>query len=186
MNLSRLNRWSHRWGSIAILIPTAVIFTSGVVLQLKKESAWVQPATITGSATGASLPFDRILAVVREVPEAQVSTWDDIDRIDVRPGKGMLKVRCKNSWEVQIDANRGDVLQVAYRRSDLIESLHDGSFFHDSAKLWIFLPTSLILLVLWVTGVYLFALPYWAKWKRGRRKKLGRDVRATPDSLQQT
>ena len=171
MNLSRLNRWTHRWGSFVILIPSAVIFTSGVMLQLKKEAAWIQPTTQEGAATGASLPFDRILAVVREVPESEVRTWDDIDRLDVRPGKGMLKVRCKNRWEVQIDANNGEVLQVAYRRSDLIESIHDGSYFHDSAKLWIFLPAALILMLLWVTGVYLFALPYLARWNRSRRKK---------------
>lgn len=172
MNLSRLNRWTHRWGSILILIPTAVILASGLILQLKKESEWIQPATKAGSATGVSLPFERILAVVKEVPEAQVSTWEDIDRLDVRPGKGMLKVRCKNSWEIQVDANSGKVLQVAYRRSDLIESIHDGSFFHHSAKLWIFFPTALILMVLWGTGAYLFALPYIARWKRSRSKKL--------------
>lgn len=172
MSLSRVNRWTHRWGSIVILIPTAVIIASGLILQLKKESAWIQPATKAGSATGVSLPFERILAVVKEVPEAQVSTWEDIDRLDIRPGKGMLKIRCKNRWEIQVDANTGRVLQVAYRRSDLIESIHDGSFFHDSVKLWIFFPSALILMVLWVTGAYLFALPYIARWKRSRRKKL--------------
>ena len=185
MNISRINRWTHRWGSIVILIPTAVIFVSGIVLQLKKESGWIQPATKTGDATGASLSFDRILAVAREVPEAEVSDWSDIDRLDVRPGKGMLKVRCKNSWEIQIDANTGVVLQVAYRRSDLIESIHDGSFFHDSVKLWIFLPTAMLLMVLWVTGAYLFALPYLARWKRKKRKKLASDAPAKPDSFQQ-
>lgn len=170
MNLSRLNRWTHRWGSIVILIPTAVIIVSGAILQLKKESTWVQPATKSGSSSGATLPLDRVLSIVGSVPEAKVRTWDDIDRLDVRPSKGMIKVRCKNSWEVQIDANNGDILQVAYRRSDLIESIHDGSFFHESARLWIFFPTALILIVLWITGIYLFALPYWAKAKRRRSK----------------
>jgi hypothetical protein len=60
---------------------------------------------------------------------------------------------------VQVDTNTGSVLQVAYRRSDLIESIHDGSFFHDQAKLWVFLPTAIIVLGLWVTGMYLFILP---------------------------
>ena len=170
MKLSKFNRVTHRWGSIIVLIPTAVILLSGMILQLKKESAWIQPATKRGDATGASLSFDRMLAVAREVPEAEISDWDDIDRLDVRPNKGMLKIRCKNRWEIQLDANSGEVLQVAYRRSDLIESIHDGSFFHDRAKLWVFLPAALVLGVLWLTGIYLFFLPYYAKWNKRRKQ----------------
>ncbi len=61
------------------------------------------------------------------------------------------------------------MLQVAYRRSDLIESIHDGSFFHDRAKLWVFLPAGLILIGLWVTGVYLWLLPHLVKRRRKER-----------------
>ena len=172
MKLSKLNRVTHRWGSIIVLIPTAVILLSGMILQLKKESAWIQPVTKRGDATGASLSFDRILAVARDVPEAEINDWDDVDRLDVRPSKGMLKIRCRNRWEIQLDANRGDVLQVAYRRSDLIESLHDGSFFHDRVKLWVFLPAALVLGFLWLTGIYLFFLPYYAKWNKRRKQSL--------------
>jgi uncharacterized iron-regulated membrane protein len=175
MKLSKLNRVTHRWGSIIILIPTAVILLSGMILQLKKEFAWIQPATKRGDTTGASLSFDQILAVARDVSEAEVSDWDDIDRLDVRPSKGMLKIRCKNRWEIQLDANSGEVLQVAYRRSDLIESIHDGSFFHERVKLWVFLPAALLLGVIWLTGIYLFFLPYYAKWKK--RRKLSRPVK---------
>ena len=84
----------------------------------------------------------------------------------------MLKIRCKNRWEIQLDANSGEVLQVAYRRSDLIESIHDGSFFHDRVKLWVFLPAALVLGVLWLTGSYLFFLHYCAKWKQRRKHVL--------------
>ena len=170
MKLSRLNRLMHRWGSIIVLIPTGVIILSGIVLQLKKQSAWIQPPTQNGSSAEPSLRFNQILAAAQKVPDAQVETWDDIDRLDVRPGKGILKVRCQNRWEVQLDAKTGDVLQVAYRRSDLIERIHDGSFFHDRVKPWVFLPAALLLGVLWVTGIYLFLLPYFAKWKKRRKK----------------
>ena len=151
-----------------MLIPTAMIIGSGLVLQLKKELDWIQPPTQQGSSAELSISFEKILEAARHVPEAQVESWDDIDRLDVRPGKGMLKVRCRNRWEVQLDTNTGDVLQVAYRRSDFIESVHDGSFFHASAKLCLYLPTGLVLLLLWVTGIYMFYQPYYAKWKKRR------------------
>ncbi len=155
-----------------------MVVVSGVILQLKKEFAWIQPTTKKGSSGTLSLSFDEILDATRRIPEAEVQHWDDIDRVDVRPGKGMLKVRCANGWEIQLDAKTGEVLQVAYRRSDLIESIHDGSFFHDRFKLWVFLPTASVLGMLWLTGVYLFFLPYYAKWKK-RRKKAREGGRST-------
>jgi uncharacterized iron-regulated membrane protein len=166
MKASRLNRVVHRWGSIATSVPVLIVLVTGVVLQLKKESTWIQPKTQAGVERPPQIAFSEILEIAKTVPQAKVETWDDIDRLDVRPGKGMLKVRCKNRWEVQLDATSGDVLQVAYRRSDLIESIHDGSFFSDGVKLGVFLPTAVVLLVLWITGIYLFLLPHLAKRKK--------------------
>ena len=84
----------------------------------------------------------------------------------VRPGKGVVKVRGKNGWEVQVDTKTGEVLQTAIRRSDLIESIHDGSYFHESLKLWVFLPSGVVLAALVITGVHLFSLPHMARRKR--------------------
>jgi len=159
MKLSKFNRDVHRWGSIIIALPMAIIIVSGVILQLKKESAWIQPTMQKGSSRELLLSFDQILEASQKVPEAEVESWDDIDRLDVRPDKGMLKVRCKNRWEIQLDTKTGDVLQAAYRRSDQIESIHDGSFIHPAIKLWIFFPAGIILLLVWVTGIYMFIRP---------------------------
>ncbi len=64
---------------------------------------------------------------------------------------------------------------MAYRRNELIESLHDGSWFHKHAKLWIFLPGSVILLVLWILGIYLFVAPLLKKRKRNKKKDYARN-----------
>lgn len=169
MKLSRLNRLVHRWASFVFAIPLIVIIVSGVILQLKKDVDWVQPPTRKGSNPQPEISFDRILKVAKTVPQAKVGAWDDIDRLDVRPGKGIVKVRAKSRWEIQIDTHTTEIVQVAYRRSDLIEEIHDGSFFSSDVKLWVFLPTPLILLLLWCTGLYLFILPYTVKWRRKKR-----------------
>ena len=169
MKLSRQSRVFHRWGSIIALLPITIIIFSGIVLQLKKVSSYVQPPTRSGAGTEPAIGFDRILEVARNVPEAEIETWEDVDRLDVRPGKGVVKVRCKNRYEVQIDAETAEILQVAFRRSDLIESIHDGSFFNEHFKLWVFLPAGILLALLLVTGIHLFFLPYLA-----RRKRVGR------------
>ncbi len=171
MKASRLNRIVHRWGSILIALPTICVLLTGVVLQLKKQSSWIQPSTQRGVDQTPKLSFAQVLETVQSVPEAEIRSWEDIDRLDVRPEKGMLKVRSKNRWEVQLDTATGEILQVAFRRSDLIESLHDGSFFSESIKMMIFLPTALVLVVLWGTGVYLFFLPQLAKRKKRLQKR---------------
>lgn len=169
MKACQFFRITHRWGALIIAIPLGIVIVTGIILQLKKEFSWIQPPTAKGTGNVPSLSFDQILEVAKTVPDAGIEGWKDIDRLDVRPDKGSVKVRVKNRWEIQLDADSGEILQVAYRRSDLIESIHDGRFFHEKAKLWLFLPAGLILALLWATGMYLFLLPYLVK--RRRRKK---------------
>lgn len=168
MRISILSRKFHRWGAIAVGLPLALVIGSGLLLQVKKQFPWVQPHEHRTDVPVPSMAWDAILAAAKSVPQANVQSWTDIDRLDVRPGKGILKIITKNRWEVQMHLGTGDVLQVAYRRSDLIETLHDGSFFGDPAKLWIFLPSGIVLFVLWLTGLYLWVLPYLTKRKRAR------------------
>jgi uncharacterized iron-regulated membrane protein len=168
MKAKILNRKLHRWAAIATALPVIIVIVTGIILQVKKEFDWIQPPTQLGASIELVLSFNQILEIVSKIPDVGLSSWDDINRLDVRPGKGILKVRGNNDWEVQIDSKTGDVLQVAVRRSDFIESIHDGSYFHESFKLWVFLPSALILAAMWGTGIYLFLLPYILK--RHQRK----------------
>ena len=103
MNLNVLNRKVHYWSSAVAAIPLLVIICSGLLLQAKKQSAWVQP------------------------PE--------------RRGMG--------------------------------KAPDDGSFFGgDWTKLGLFLPTGVTLLLLWLGGVWMFWVPFWAKRKRAIARKL--------------
>ena len=138
---------------------------------MKKDWGWVQPPTKRGKAEVPSLSYVAVLETVRMIPEAEVGSWNDIDRLDIRPGKGMLKVRCVNGIEVQLDSGNGAVLQVAQRRSDWLESLHDGSWFHPLAKLGLFLPVALVVLFLWLSGIYLWWLPHSVRRRKRRRAR---------------
>jgi hypothetical protein len=87
----------------------------------------------------------------------------------------VVKVWLHNGYEVQVDLGTGEVLQVAYRRSDLIESIHDGSFFAgDWTKLGLFLPTGLTVLLMWLGGLWMFWVPFWAKRKRAIARRLAK------------
>lgn len=169
-------RKTHRWGALLIAAPFLLVLISGLLLQVKKQVAWVQPPTKKGKRKAPTISMDAILTAAKSAPEAQVSSWDDIDRLDLRLKDGIIKVQCKNRYEVQVDFQTGEVVQVEYRRSDFIETLHDGSWFGDAVKLYVFLPVAIVVLGLWFTGMYLFALPYMVKW---RRKKVP-DAPPTP------
>ncbi len=162
----KLSRKLHRVGALISALPLLVVIVSGIILQLKKDWSWVQPPTERGSTETLAISWDQVLEGAKSASEAGIASWDDVDRLDVRPSKGMLKVRAKNRWEVQLDAATGDVLSVNYRRSDLLEQIHDGSFFGEPTKLWVFLPVAIILLGLWVSGVYLWLLPHLVKRRR--------------------
>lgn len=175
MRFARPSRKIHRVGAIITALPVLIVIVTGLVLQVKKEFEWIQPGTAKSEAMGMEASFDQVLEAVKTVKEAGVQSWDDIDRLDVRPDKGVIKVRAKNRWEVQLASADAKVLQVAYRRSDFFEELHDGSWFSDGAKLWIFLPSAIIMFLLWLTGIYLWLLPY--RVRRAKRKRALADDR---------
>ena len=169
MHFNVANRKVHHWGSFFAAVPLLVIIASGLLLQLKKQWTWVQPAEHRGSGTVPQVTFDQLMTSIQSVHSLQVAGWQDVDRVDVRPGRGVAKVTLKSGWEVQVDLGTGAVLQTAYRRSDLIESIHDGSFFAgDWTKLGIFLPAGVVLLVLWLSGIWMV----WVQFIGKRRRKL--------------
>jgi hypothetical protein len=117
-----------------------------------------------------TLTFDRILDISKNVPNAKINEWKDISRLDIRPKIGTIKVLSQNNTEIQIDFQTGDILQVAHRRTGIIESIHEGSFFHKTAPFAIFLPAALILLILLITGIYLFICAFPARIRKNNPK----------------
>ncbi|MCQ8184677.1 PepSY domain-containing protein [Parvularcula maris] len=172
MKAQKLLRQIHRWASPLIMLPLGLVIATGILLMLKKDIDWIQPPTARGQVADQipTQSFEALFAAASGVPQLELSGWGSLDRVDVKPDKGVVKFVAANGWEAQVDTATAEVVQVAYRRSDLIESLHDGSFFAGWTKKWVFLPSGVVLLVLWGTGIYLFFLPHWKR----RQKRLAR------------
>lgn len=167
-----LFRKIHHWAAIFVAVPLVIAIGAGVLLMLKKESGWIQPPTVAGASTAfPAATLESMFRAARSVEEAGIGRWEDLARVDFKPGDGIVKFVSRSRWEVQVDTTTGAVLQVAYRRSDLIESIHDGSFFADWTKLYLFLPSGILLFVMWLTGLYLFVL---TRLKRGRKRQRNR------------
>jgi len=173
MKIKKINRKIHYWTSVIITIPALIVFCSGLMLQVKKQCSWIQPKEHRGSGTVPALEFEAILSIVKNIPQFKISGWEDINRLDVRPGKGLIKVLLKDGWEAQIDIGTGRVLQTAFRRSDTIESLHDGSLFAGNwSKLGLGLPIGIALLILLITGLGMFRFSFLRRFGRKTEKDL--------------
>lgn len=156
-----LNRKLHYWGAAIVAIPILAVIISGLLLQMKKHWSWVQPEEHRGAVTAPVIELSGILKSIHDYqdPNVHVRSWNDIKRLDVRPDRGVAKATLHNGYEVQVDLGTGQVLQVAYRRSDWIETVHDGSIFGDWVKLGIVLPSGLVLLFLWGSGIWMWIYP---------------------------
>ena len=139
--------------------------SSGILLQLKKQSNWIQP-NIEITSSSKPVMLQSYLDAAISVKEANILSWDDIERIDIRPNKGIAKIKSKNNWEIQIDIETSEIYASNFRRSDIIETIHDGSFFSEIVKYGWFLPSGILLLVLSLTGIYMFFIPILSRIKR--------------------
>ncbi len=169
MSAARLFRKIHYWASLPLFLTIFLIATTGATLALKKDVAALQPPTQEGTRPGdLSRPVADLVAAVRTVPRYRETGWRDVDRIDIRPSDGVAKVILHDRTEVQVDLATGKALQVGYRTSDWLETIHDFSFLGGWAKYVFSFGSGLVLLLMAGTGVYLFLLPMLAK-RRKRR-----------------
>jgi len=167
LSINKQTRKLHYWISPIIFIPVVIIFSTGVLLQFKKQSNWIQPNVVITSKSKPVM-LNSYLESAKTVSEDKIYSWNDIDRIDIRPNKGIAKIRSKNNWEIQLDIESAEIYSVSFRRSDIIESVHDGSFFSDYVKFGLFFPSGILLIVLSFTGIYMFIIPIFRKRRKGK------------------
>lgn len=173
----RVYRWIHRKLAIALFVFFILVAGTGLLLGIKKQSGLLAP-TQKGTSTDLStwLP----VAVLQE--KANRYLHDSVaqglslemDRIDIRPQKGIAKFVYKNHYHgLQLDCASGRLLSVETRNSDFIEDLHDGSILDDlvgtsneQIKLTYTVIMGLSLLLLVLSGLWLWYGP-----KRIRNQK---------------
>lgn len=168
---------THKWTGIIVAIVLLNMALSGFLLLMKKKFDWIQPPTMTGQKgeTGTYRDFistEHLFDLVLAQDHPDFQSLEDIDRVDFRPGRRVFKVRSEHHLaEMQIDAVSGEVLhQHMKRRSDFLESLHDGSFYGEWAHEWLMPATSICLVFLICSGLYLWIEPTIRKRRRKKRK----------------
>ena len=131
--LLRNFRSIHRTLGALLFVFFFVVSITALLLGWKKNSGnLILPSTKMGATTTINnwLPMEQLQDIAFNVLRDSVSSSInlDLDRIDSRPSKGVVKFVFKEHyWGVQLDGATGKVLSLSPRRADVIENIHDGS-----------------------------------------------------------
>jgi uncharacterized iron-regulated membrane protein len=135
--LLRLARRIHRTIGIFLFAFFLIVAATGLLLGWKKHSGgYLLPESQQGVSSNVAdwLPMATLhakaLAFARDSISADISP--ELDRIDIRPDKGMVKfVFVEDYWGLQLDCTTGELLLIEKRRSDFLENIHDASILDD-------------------------------------------------------
>ncbi|RYZ52041.1 MAG: PepSY domain-containing protein [Chitinophagaceae bacterium] len=131
----RTYRWLHRKLAVALFLFFVLMAATGLLLGIKKQTGLLAPTQKGVSADAAAwMPMaaltQKAMIYLHDSVDAKLNT--ELDRIDIRPGKGIAKFIYKEHYYgLQLDLSTGQLLSVEKRSSDFIESLHDGSIVDD-------------------------------------------------------
>jgi len=139
----------HRIVALIILLPLIIVSVTGIVLLVRNQFEFLQPATVKSEPVSGSqlLTFESI---------AEEFGKDKIEQIIYRPGRNSMVVRLNDDTEVQIHPQTGDVLKTAKRRTNFIIELHQGSWMGAFGQLGVHMITGLGLFFLIISGIIIY------------------------------
>jgi uncharacterized iron-regulated membrane protein len=157
--LARLMFNGHLWLGIIISGFLMVICVTGILLNHKRGLGLMPdvPYEATGDFTNA-LPMAELVRIASEAAPAAGDRG--VDRLDVRPRSGIMKVRFRDDvvTEVTLDIHNGSVLHVGERNDVFLEKLHSGEIFGSSGILLSDFA-AVVLVVLIISGYWLWLYP---------------------------
>jgi hypothetical protein len=167
---SRVAFYVHLWLGVISTVALIAISITGILLNHKRGLGLMPDVPHEPTALfSAALPLDQLaLAALQASPEATRNGWTPgdpldvglIDRMDVRPRDGIVKVRLRDkaSTEMTVDISDGKVLHVGPRGDVFLEKLHSGEAF--GGRFVLLSDVAAILLVLTLlTGYWLWLVP---------------------------
>lgn len=170
--LLRVARKVHRTTGALLFVFFFLLAITGLLLGWKKHSGGViLPESYEGKSTNKAdwLPLhvlhEKAVQIIKQEVSPDYSAV--LDRIDIRPDKGMAKfVFVEDYWGVQLDCTTGELLHLERRRADFIENVHDGSYFdyvlgtsYGQIKLVYTSVMGVSLLIFTITGFWLWYGP---------------------------
>lgn len=157
------SRWTfylHLWLGLLMTGVVLLVSLTGILLNHKRPLGLMPDV-----AHAPSGPFESALPLAELARRAEAAVGPKvaaagIDRMDVRPGDGLIKVRFddRTVLEVDVDLYTGRILHVGQRNDVFLEKLHSGEIFGDN---WVLLTdaSAVALAILLLSGYWLWLFP---------------------------
>lgn len=164
----------HRWIGFISSLFLAVISVTGFFLAMKGQFSFMRPPVQEATKLGKVediLPLAQVLQIAFDQGHAELSDIKKVDRVDYRPKDNVFKVVSKDGYrEIQVDGTDGKVVSNAFRNDQLMEDIHDMSFFADVAHGYLLPVVAVGLCFLSISGIIIFLTPIIRRWKFKHRK----------------
>ena len=174
--ISRVSFYLHLWLGVLVTVALVAISVTGILLNHKRGLGLMPDVPHEPTA-----PFDHAISLERlayaaleAVPREARGDWRPgdpvdigrIDRMDVRPRNGFVKVRLRDkaSTEVTVDINTGQAIHVGKRGDVFLQKLHSGEIFGGQPYVLLSDIAAVALMITLITGYWLWLAP-----KLGRR-----------------
>jgi uncharacterized iron-regulated membrane protein len=174
--LTRAAFYVHLWLGVFVTVALIAISVTGVLLNHKRGLGLMPevPYEPTAPFTQA-IPLERLAAAALDAaPRESKGSWKTgdpvdvalIDRMDVRPRDGVVKVRLRDkaSMEMTVDIASGKVIHAGRRGDVFLEKLHSGEIFGGQPFVILSDIAAIGLVITLITGYWLWLAP---KLRRG-------------------
>ena len=166
---ARQSRWiyraafySHLWVGVVFTVALLSISITGILLNHKRGLGLMPDVSNTPTALFTNAMPLAELALKARAAGGPVVGNTEMDRMDVRPGEGLVKVRFTDpaSTEITLDIYSGKTLHIGRRGDVFLERLHTGETF---GKRWVLLSdaAAIALVLLLISGYWLWLVPRW-------------------------
>lgn len=157
---ARVMFYAHLWFGVATTAMLLIVALTGVLLNHKRGLGLMPDVAHTPSGSFAeSQPLWRLAEAASQRVGAEVAAAG-IDRMDVRPGDGVVKVRFNDPrvTEVDVDLVTGRPLATGARGDVFLEKLHSGEIM---GRPWVLLSdiAAVGLAVALISGIWLWLYP---------------------------
>jgi hypothetical protein len=169
--LRRIAFYVHLWLGVLSTIALIAISITGILLNHKRGLGLMPDIEYepTGEFINAISVERWAAAALAAAPPESRPGWEPgqpvdiglIDRMDVRPRNGFVKVRLRDkaSMEMTVDINSGQVVHTGRRGDVFLEKLHTGEIFGGIGFVILSDIAAIALVLTLITGYWLWLVP---------------------------
>ncbi|HVJ69381.1 MAG TPA: PepSY-associated TM helix domain-containing protein [Caulifigura sp.] len=182
--LVKFREW-HSWGGLFLSVFILIVAVTGILLNHKdlllhgKSEKKIGSGLLSATTDLETIPIS--FARAMELAKEQYGDTP-LEKIELKDEHGVLiyKVAKGEGEEIRINATTGDVTSkygkvLAGRGKGelnwgkIVDDLHTGKIFGTAGKLTVDL-TSIVIILLTLSGIYLWAVP-WLRKRKGRKRR---------------